>query len=95
MRVGVAISNFARDGICTTIGSGTGLRTARLAMNPTCKLIVLLISRGDKGDRGINPGTRLCSSGMISSLGERGEGEDGVALDAGTEAGGFGGGGGI
>lgn len=64
---GLATSNLAREGICTTIGSGTGLRTARLAMNPRLTLI------GDSGERGISPGTRLCSSGMTSSLGEDGE----------------------
>lgn len=58
---GLHISPFADLGPTTAMGSGTCFLTARLAMNP---------SIGLKGDLGSSPGTRLCSSGMTSSLGD-------------------------
>jgi len=48
------------------MGEGTGLRTARLAIEAKPA------ATGDRGERGISPGTRLCSLGMVSSLGEEG-----------------------
>lgn len=61
------------SGPCTTT---TG--AIALLPSPACRLAMLnallTLSTGDSGDRGINPGTRRCSSGMTSSLGEPGPG---------------------